>query len=291
MDERRRPAVDGARVRCLGPGRRAPSPSRSSSGARPPGTASRRDPALRRARRGRSSPCGRAGRVTSSISTTSAADQRAARTERGGAAPSSNSCSDAVEDAARQRQRRASAEESSVEHHRGRVTAPARRRRHNPEPAADRANAATVRSSAGSPRASTCAGQRRSRAWWRTPRVTRRSAGRGRSSASRNSTTSRRIQPQPKRPTRHDDRLGRRTDAVPDRRCSTDAIRASPFSRSTAGGSTPRDRQRADQLADRGLGHLDLAERRQHLLDVVQEGGVGPDDEHPAGSRSWARCA
>ena len=39
-------------------------------------------------------------------------------------------------------------------------------------------------------------------------------------------------------------------------------------------------RRRTDQITHRGLGDAALAQRGKHLPDVVQEGVVGPDDEH-----------
>ncbi len=39
---------------------------------------------------------------------------------------------------------------------------------------------------------------------------------------------------------------------------------------------------RADQLADRGLGDVELAERGQDVADVGEEGAVRPDHDHPA---------
>ena len=56
-------------------------------------------------------------------------------------------------------------------------------------------------------------------------------------------------------------------------RRSTSAIRASPLSVASSTGSSARG-SRADQLGDRRLRDAALAERRQHLRDVVQEGRV-----------------
>ena len=48
-----------------------------------------------------------------------------------------------------------------------------------------------------------------------------------------------------------------------------------------AGGVLGPDLHAVDEALDRGQGHAALAERRQHVLDVAQEQGVRPDDEHP----------
>ena len=63
-------------------------------------------------------------------------------------------------------------------------------------------------------------------------------------------------------------------------RCSTSAIRASPFSTSTAAGTRPGDAHPRDQLLDGRLLRLDLTQRGEDVTDVAQEAGVRPDHEH-----------
>ena len=73
---------------------------------------------------------------------------------------------------------------------------------------------------------------------------------------------------------------GARTEAHSARR-STSAIRASPLTIAAAS-SSGRGPGPGDQLADGGLADVELAERRQHVADVGEEGLVRPDHDHAA---------
>ncbi len=65
-------------------------------------------------------------------------------------------------------------------------------------------------------------------------------------------------------------------------RLSTSAIRASPLIRGGGLGIGAAGRHGREQLGDRQLGHVQLAQGRQHVLDVGEERLVRPDDEHAA---------
>ena len=80
-------------------------------------------------------------------------------------------------------------------------------------------------------------------------------------------------------------RAAARRRGAPPRRAA-----ASAFSSATAGGSRSVGLDAVDELADRALLDRVLAERRQHVRDVLHERAVRPDDEHAAPLRA-ARAA
>ena len=94
--------------------------------------------------------------------------------------------------------------------------------------------------------------------------------------------------PPPPSTSRHDEPLGRQRHVRPERSREHLGQPGVALERGHVGRLVAADRPlRVDlaqrprgELGDRGLGRLDLAERRQHVADVAQEAGVGADHQH-----------